>query len=215
MIKERKSVVSLGRCRVDRTVDIPISREGIRTTGTFISFQWRDNANVKEHFAIGLGDWKNVEIPTVRLHSECMTGDVFNSERCDCGDQLAEALRVISECGGFVLYLRQEGRGIGLYNKFAAYRLQDEGYDTYQANEKLGFTHDLRNFDVAADMLKALKANRIILHTNNDNKRRQLENEGIQIEGILNTGVYEKDHNRYYLHAKQEVGGHSLKLKSI
>jgi GTP cyclohydrolase II len=197
--------------KIETKVNIPI-RAGNKSagTGTFISFEGIKD----EHFAIGLGDYENVEIPTVRLHSECMTGDVFGSERCDCGEQLAEAISLISEKGGYVLYLRQEGRGIGLYNKFKAYRLQDEGFDTFEANEKLGFSHDLRDFSVAAEMLKSLGANKVMLHTNNKNKREQLKEHGIEVVDMLNTKVYKTDSNENYLKAKNEVAGHMIDLEA-
>ena len=200
------------KIEVRKMINIPIVREGKKFVGTFISFTF--DSNELEHFAIALGNWKNEPIPTVRIHSECMTGDVFGSERCDCGQQLTESIELISEAGGFVLYLRQEGRGIGLFNKFDAYGLQDKGYNTYEANKLLGFEYDLRSFTVAAEMLKALDREEIYLHSNNKDKKDQLTSNGIKVSRIINTKVYENPINKDYLLAKKDISGHSLKLNN-
>lgn len=192
--------------QISTCTQIVFNRDHREYIGTFISFK----DLTKEHFAIGLGDWKNVKTPIVRIHSECLTGDVFGSLRCDCGDQLTEALQLISEKGGFVLYLRQEGRGIGLYNKFKAYNLQDQGHDTYEANKILGFKEDMRSFDIAAYMLRALDINEIHLFTNNNRKKAALEKEGIKINSIISTNVYLNEHNEKYLKSKKEKGNHNL-----
>lgn len=185
-------------CFVRARVDIPLSHSGI--VGTFITFN--ELGDSKEHVAIGLGDWIKAACPLVRIHSECLTGDVFGSLKCDCGPQLHESIEAIHQVGGLLLYLRQEGRGIGLYNKLDAYRLQMSGQDTYEANRSLGFDDDLRQFAVAARMLKALGVSRIKLLTNNNEKVRQLQAAGITVEKRLATSQFLNDHNRAYLEAK-------------
>ncbi|MFE9722580.1 GTP cyclohydrolase II [Streptomyces sp. NPDC005794] len=151
--------------------------------------------------------------PLVRIHSECLTGDVFGSARCDCGPQLGEAVERFSTSGGVLLYLRQEGRGIGLYNKLDAYQVQDEaGLDTFAANRALSFSDDLRNYHSAAQMLRALGIHRIRLLTNNPDKVRQLEMRGIEIEEVVATRVFRTERNAQYLRVKAELGGHTIEL---
>ncbi|WP_249348565.1 GTP cyclohydrolase II [Pseudoalteromonas citrea] len=166
----------------------------------------------KEHIVIALGDWENVEVPLVRLHSECLTGDVFNSRKCDCGEQLEQSINEIYEHGGFVVYLRQEGRGIGLYNKIDAYRLQQQGIDTFTANTHLGFEDDQRSFKVAADMLTAIGVKKVILLSNNPDKKAQLEANGMSVEKMQNTGVFHNEHNYNYLLAKVKNSNHKINL---
>jgi GTP cyclohydrolase II len=146
----------------------------------------------------------------VRVHSECLTGDVFGSARCDCGPQLDEALRRISATGGAVLYLRQEGRGIGLYSKLDAYLLQDGGSDTFEANRLLGYDADERDYGVAAAMLRALGMPRIRLLTNNPDKVRQLRGCGIDVAAVVPTAVHRTAENASYLAAKADLAGHTL-----
>jgi GTP cyclohydrolase II len=145
----------------------------------------------------------------VRLHSECLTGDVLGSARCDCGPQLEEALGQLSDEGGFLVYLRQEGRGIGLYNKIDAYALQDEGLDTFEANEALGFGSDERRYEVAAQMLLALGVTQVRLLTNNPDKAAQLHAAGVVVEGCRPTGLHLSSANHRYLTAKA-FRGHRL-----
>jgi GTP cyclohydrolase II len=153
------------------------------------------------------------DVTLVRIHSECLTGDVFASARCDCGPQLDEALRrMAAEGGGVLLYLRQEGRGIGLYNKLDTYLLQDAGLDTFEANQRIGRGADERDYAVAADMLIALGITRIKLLTNNPDKVRQLAAHGIDVEESVRTGVHLTAENIGYLQAKAGVGGHLLQL---
>ncbi|KOO16693.1 GTP cyclohydrolase [Vibrio xuii] len=167
----------------------------------------------KEHVAVIFKQAdKSQEAPLVRMHSECLTGDVFHSSRCDCGEQLDETINRMGESGGIILYLRQEGRGIGLYNKIDAYKLQSEGMNTYEANNHLGFGDDLRDFTEAAQMLKALGAERIRLVTNNPKKVNDLKEYGIQIEEVVNTSAHVKDGNEGYLQAKVSHGKHNLDI---
>ncbi|MEV4546107.1 GTP cyclohydrolase II [Micromonospora echinaurantiaca] len=180
-------------------------------------------ADGREHLAFGLGDWPGARDrgaaggapPLVRPHSECLTGDVFGSQRCDCGPQLREAAERISDRGGFLLYLRQEGRGIGLYAKLDAYALQDAGLDTYEANEALGHRPDERDYTVAAQMLAALGVPRIALLSNNPDKAAQLRRHGVTVTGRVGTGVYLSPANAGYLATKASRGAHALDLPLV
>lgn len=165
-----------------------------------------------DHVALIRGDIEESDEPIpVRVHSECVTGDVFGSLRCDCGDQLHAAMERISQNDrGILLYMRQEGRGIGIANKVAAYALQDEGLDTVDANRHLGFDDDMRRYDVAAGMLKVLGVQRIQLHTNNPNKVEGLRQEGIVVVGRMPLVVPVREENRFYLATKQTRSGHWL-----
>ena len=164
----------------------------------------------KHHIAIAYGNWKEQETPLVRIHSECLTGDVFESEKCDCGDQLDEARARCRDENGIILYLRQEGRGIGLYNKLDAYVLQNEGADTYAANRLIHQPEDGRSFEVAAEMLKALDIAKVHLLTNNPKKAKQLNQFGVETAKIIPTKVYLKKHNVEYLKAKRDQYNHQL-----
>ncbi|CAH1531997.1 GTP cyclohydrolase-2 [Vibrio harveyi] len=167
----------------------------------------------KEHVAIIFKQADQTQdMPLVRMHSECLTGDVFHSSRCDCGEQLEETINRMGESGGIILYLRQEGRGIGLYNKIDAYRLQNQGMNTYEANNHLGFDDDLRDFTEAAQMLEALGVGKIRLVTNNPKKIRELSEYGIEITEVVNTSAHIKDGNENYLKAKVSHGKHHLKV---
>ncbi|SDH10801.1 GTP cyclohydrolase II [Vibrio xiamenensis] len=167
----------------------------------------------KEHVAVIFKHADStMDVPLVRMHSECLTGDVFHSSRCDCGEQLEETINRMGDLGGIILYLRQEGRGIGLYNKIDAYKLQSQGMDTYQANNHLGFGDDLREFTEAAQMLQALGVNKIRLVTNNPKKVRDLKDNGIEIVEVVNTAAHLKEGNESYLKAKISHGKHTLKL---
>jgi len=158
---------------------------------------------------------RNVGLPAsgtvnVRLHSECMTGDVFGSTRCDCGEQLAASMKYIQEHGGVLIYLRQEGRGIGLVNKLKAYNLQDEGMDTIAANHALGFQTDERIYSVAIEILKELGVNSINLLTNNPDKMDAFTNSGIQISERIPLVITPRPENISYLNTKKESLGHLL-----
>ena len=164
-----------------------------------------------EHVALVFGDIAGV--PLVRVHSECLTGDVFGSARCDCGPQLDEAIRRMTRSGGIIVYLRQEGRGIGLYNKLDAYRLQDElGLDTFAANRHLNFDEDPRDYSPAARVLQAMDVTEIRLLTNNPDKVGQLVASGIVVRQIVPTGVFLTATNHGYLRAKAELAGHTLRV---
>ncbi|HTZ43202.1 MAG TPA: GTP cyclohydrolase II [Jatrophihabitans sp.] len=156
----------------------------------------------REHLAIAFPG--TAEVPLVRVHSECLTGDVLGSARCDCGPQLHEAMTLFADGGGVILYLRQEGRGIGLYNKLDAYRLQDEGLDTFAANRALAFADDLRDYRPAAQMLRALGLDSVRLLTNNGDKVAQLTAAGIRVAAIQPTQDYANEFNGRYLTAKRD-----------
>jgi len=169
---------------------------------------FRDPASGEEHVALVIGAFGG-KPPLVRLHSECLTGDVFGSLKCDCGPQLKEALRILgTEGGGILLYLRQEGRGIGLANKLRAYALQDRGLDTVDANRRLGFADDERNYGMAAAMLRALGVDRVRVLTNNPNKIAGLEAEGIEVVERVAHHMPTNPHNADYLATKRKKSGH-------
>jgi len=167
-----------------------------------------------EHVVLQKGKLnKNTKTPIVRVHSECLTGEVFKSSRCDCGEQLEMALQKISECEyGLLIYLRQEGRGIGFTNKLKAYSLQDQGLDTVDANLHLGYAADPRNFSVASEILRDLNVSKIELMTNNPKKIQELEQAGIEIETIIPIQAEPKDENLEYLKTKKNRMGHLLNL---
>lgn len=174
--------------------------DGFVTTARVFTFHGLVDA--REHLAFGLGRLTDGRVPLVRPHSECLTGDVFGSQRCDCGPQLREAVERIADVGGYLLYLRQEGRGIGLYTKLDAYALQDTGLDTYEANLALGHREDERDYTAAAQMLSALGADRIALLSNNPDKTDQLSRLGVTVTECVPTGVYRSPANVGYLAAK-------------
>lgn len=166
----------------------------------------------QEHIAFRFAGPGDVRAPIVRLHSECLTGDVFGSQRCDCGPQLQEALTRLHVEGGVLLYLRQEGRGIGLYSKLDSYALQLAGLDTFAANRKLNFADDLRDYRSAAEMLRAMSIYRIRLLTNNPDKLKQLRAHGIDVVERISTSVFVNKHNSAYLAAKVHYAKHFLHL---
>lgn len=181
--------------------------------GKFHMYVFQDELS-KEHLAFVLGDpssAKNKEPALVRIHSECLTGDVFGSLRCDCGPQLKAAMKQINKAGcGILLYLRQEGRGIGLINKLKAYQLQDLGYDTVEANKELGFGADERNFEIAAIMLKELGVNKVRLLTNNPQKMKELVDLGIEVTRRMPIEMKPNKVNKGYLLTKKKRLGHLL-----
>lgn len=181
--------------------------------GQFHIVAFENNRDGKEHIAITKGDVIGASNVPVRLHSECLTGDVMGSLRCDCRDQLEAALKKISQLQrGVVLYLRQEGRGIGLINKIRAYSLQDQGLDTVEANLALGFRDDERDYAIAAHMLMALKIESVQLMTNNPKKIDQLTRYGVKVNGRIPHVMEPNKHNRFYLETKAAKSGHMIDL---
>lgn len=177
--------------------------------GEFEIHALEDPETQKEHVALTMGDLSGDEPVLVRIHSECLTGDALFSMRCDCGPQLEAALKKISEAGrGVLLYLRQEGRGIGLVNKIKAYALQDQGLDTVEANESLGFAADARDFGLAGDTLRALKVSKIALMTNNPRKVAAIEAAGIDVVKRVPMKYGKNPHNEKYLSTKHGKLGH-------
>jgi GTP cyclohydrolase II len=195
--------------------------DGYATTARVFTFDGLVDG--REHLAFGLGDRAcaispdaftpdapKSPPPLVRPHSECLTGDVFGSQRCDCGPQMHEAVKCIADAGGFLLYLRQEGRGIGLYAKLDAYALQDAGLDTYEANLALGHAEDEREYTAAAQMLQALGLARVALLSNNPDKAVQLGRLGVTVTERVPTGVHLSAANARYLATKARRGAHTL-----
>jgi 3,4-dihydroxy 2-butanone 4-phosphate synthase/GTP cyclohydrolase II len=197
---ERDSIIEKG----DR-VNLPTER------GDFEFIPFRQTSNGIEHAALVKGKWTKDEPVLVRLHSSCFTGDIFGSMRCDCGPQLQKAMSMVEAEGkGVVIYLSQEGRGIGLLNKIKAYRLQDEGMDTVQANIKLGFGEDERDYGVGASIMRELGLGKIRLISNNPVKRAGLEGYGIKIVETIPLVIESNPHNQFYLETKANKMGHDL-----
>jgi len=199
---------------IRRRIPMPLRfADGYSTTAAVISFAGLTDA--RQHVALELGRPAASGLPLIRLHSECLTGDVFGSQRCDCSPQLREAVERISRLGGYVLYLRQEGRGIGLYDKLDAYALQDQGLDTYDANLALGHRADERDYTSAAQMLHALGARRVALLSNNPDKAAQLARLGITIARQVPTAEQVTSTNAAYLTTKARRGGHDLHWRRL
>ena len=179
--------------------------------GTFRLDAFEEPENDKVHLALSLGEWVAEDSILLRVHSECLTGDALGSQRCDCGSQLEVAMRKIGEAGrGLILYLRQEGRGIGLLNKIRAYALQDQGADTVEANERLGFGADMRDYSICRPMLEHLRVRRVQLMTNNPRKVEALQELGFEIVQRIphHTGL--TPHNQGYLQTKAGKLGHQF-----
>jgi 3,4-dihydroxy 2-butanone 4-phosphate synthase/GTP cyclohydrolase II len=197
---ERDSIIERGE-----RVKLPTER------GDFEFIPFRQTSNGLEHSALVKGTWTRDEPVMVRLHSSCFTGDIFGSMRCDCGSQLHKAMDMVESAGkGVVIYLNQEGRGIGLLNKIKAYRLQDEGMDTVQANIKLGFGEDERDYGVGASIMRELGLGKVRLISNNPVKRAGLEGYGIQIVETIPLIIESNPHNKFYLETKANKMGHDL-----
>jgi GTP cyclohydrolase II len=177
--------------------------------GKFQVLAVKEKGKAKEHLVVCAGKVRGKDFVPVRLHSECLTGDVMGSLRCDCRDQLEKSLRILHRRGiGILVYLRQEGRGIGLMNKIQAYSLQEKGYDTVEANQKLGFEDDLRDYDLAVRILKSIKVKSVALITNNPEKIRGLSNGGIRIAKRIPLVISPNRFNERYLRTKIDKLGH-------
>ena len=179
--------------------------------GHFHLIPFRQKSNMLEHVALIKGTWREDEPVLVRVHSSCVTGDIFGSERCDCGEQLHKAMQMIEAEGrGVVLYLNQEGRGIGLMAKIAAYKLQEQGYDTVDANVHLGYDPDERDYGVGAQILNLLGVKKMRLITNNPVKRVGLEAYGLEIVENVPIEITPNPYNERYRRTKKERMGHTL-----
>ena len=213
------SVQDVLRYRVRNEVAVRISAESVLSTdfGEFRVFAFQDDVSGKEHLALIYGDTSSVSVPPlVRVHSECLTGDLFGSRRCDCGPQLEGALKLmVREGAGALLYLRQEGRGIGLANKVKAYALQELGRDTVEANLELGFAADERDFFVAARMLQLLNIASVRLITNNPEKLTTLQNAGITVSERVSMEIGTDPHCEFYLLTKKNKLGHLFGMGKI
>ena len=199
------------RKRHDKLVSIAAETKLPTKYGNFRIIIFKNEVDHKEHLMIVKGDVRGKSDVLMRIHSECLTGDVFGSHRCDCGEQLENALRSIEEQGeGIVIYMRQEGRGIGLTNKIKAYTLQDEGYDTVEANVKLGFPPDMREYSLAAQMLRELDVKSVKLLTNNPEKKEDLERWGITVTKRVPIVIKANSINAKYLNTKKEKMRHML-----
>ena len=199
---QKESIIEVGE-----EVDMPTEY------GHFRLIPFRQNSNGLEHMALIKGEWKEDEPVLVRVHSSCMTGDILGSMRCDCGEQLHKAMQAIEKEGkGVVIYMQQEGRGIGLMNKIAAYKLQEEGLDTVDANLHLGFKADERDYGCGAQMLRHLGVHKMRLLTNNPVKRVGLEAYGLEITENVPIEVVPNEYNERYLKTKRDRMGHTLHL---
>jgi GTP cyclohydrolase II len=208
---EGETEIGSSEVRIRSRVEVPVrlDTDAPPVISHMVSFSGLSDG--REHLAVTCGTIG--EAPIVRLHSECLTGDVFGSHRCDCGPQLDEAMQVIGALGGIVLYLRHEGRGIGLYNKLDAYHLQSTlSLDTFAANREMSFPDDLRDYRVAGEMLRALGVRKIRLLSNNPDKFAQLKALGITIEETIPTGVFVNERNLNYLQTKAEKAGHRISI---
>ncbi len=196
---------------VRRAVEARIPTEH---AGEFQAIVYKNDVDDFEHMALIKGDIENAEKVLVRVHSECLTGDVFGSARCDCGLQLKVAMKAIDDFGcGVVLYMRQEGRGIGLVNKLKAYNLQDKGYDTVEANEELGFKADLRDYGIGAQILRDLGVTKMALLTNNPKKIIGLEGYGIQVVDRVAIEIPAGQESEGYLRCKKDRMGHLIAIE--
>ncbi|HAA10432.1 MAG TPA: bifunctional 3,4-dihydroxy-2-butanone-4-phosphate synthase/GTP cyclohydrolase II [Cytophagales bacterium] len=199
------------RMRNDRLIERQIDIKMPTEWGDFQMFAYKQVTTGETHLALVKGEWKEGDPVMVRVHSSCVTGDIFGSCRCDCGGQLHAAMKMVDEVGqGVVLYMNQEGRGIGLLNKLKAYRLQEQGYDTVEANEKLGFKMDQRDYGVGAQILRDLGITKLRLITNNPKKRVGLMGYGLEIIENIPIEITPNRHNIKYLQTKRDKMGHAI-----
>jgi 3,4-dihydroxy 2-butanone 4-phosphate synthase/GTP cyclohydrolase II len=204
LIKYRLTNESL----VEKVIDVKMPTED----GNFDMHLFEETNTGKEHLAIVKGTWEKDEPVLIRVHSSCMTGDIFGSCRCDCGPQLKKAMQLIEEEGkGAIIYMNQEGRGIGLANKLKAYKLQEEGYDTLEANLKLGFKGDERDYGIGAQILRQLGVSKMRLMSNNPTKRTGLVGYGLEVTENVALEIESNEHNELYLKTKRDKMGHTLK----
>jgi 3,4-dihydroxy 2-butanone 4-phosphate synthase/GTP cyclohydrolase II len=207
------SIKDLVKYRMDneRLIEREVAVDMPTKYGDFQLIAYKQTTTGEVHLALKKGDWEKDEPILVRVHSSCETGDVLGSLRCDCGDQLHEAMQKVEDEGkGLVLYMRQEGRGIGLLNKLKAYKLQEEGYDTVEANVKLGFQMDERDYGVGAQILNDLGVSKIRLMTNNPKKRIGLIGYGLEIVDNVGLEIEPNCHNQKYLTTKRDKMGHEI-----
>jgi 3,4-dihydroxy 2-butanone 4-phosphate synthase/GTP cyclohydrolase II len=200
------------RLQHDRVVERIVEVKMPTKYGDFKLVAYKQLSSNEEHFALVKGEWKNDEPVLVRVHSSCITGDILGSLRCDCGDQLHNAMHMVEQAGkGVILYMMQEGRGIGFMNKLRAYKLQEEGMDTVDANLALGFKADQRDFGIGAQILRDLNITKIKLITNNPKKRAALKGYGLEIVENVAIQIIPNIHNEKYLNTKRDKMGHELK----
>ncbi|EFA98059.1 bifunctional 3,4-dihydroxy-2-butanone-4-phosphate synthase/GTP cyclohydrolase II [Hoylesella timonensis] len=202
------------RLKKESIIEVGVEVDMPTQYGSFHLIPFRQQSNGLEHMALVKGTWSPDEPILVRVHSSCATGDIFGSQRCDCGEQLHKSMQLIEKEGkGVVIYMQQEGRGIGLMNKIAAYKLQEEGYDTVDANIHLGFKPDERDYGCGAQMLRHLGVRKMRLLTNNPVKRVGLEAYGLEITEIVPIETTPNKYNEHYLKTKQDRMGHKLHIK--
>ena len=202
------------RLKTETTIEVGVEVDLPTVYGHFRLIPFRQTSNGLEHMAVIKGQWTEEEPVLVRVHSSCATGDILGSLRCDCGEQLQKAMEMIEKEGkGAVIYMQQEGRGIGLMNKMAAYKLQEQGYDTVDANVHLGFKPDERDYGCGAQMLRHLGIHKMRLMTNNPTKRVGLEAYGLEIVENVPIEVKPNEYDKKYLQTKRDRMGHTLRLK--
>jgi 3,4-dihydroxy 2-butanone 4-phosphate synthase/GTP cyclohydrolase II len=195
---------------IDRVVDVKMPTQ----YGNFQLIAFKEKNTDQEHLALIKGSWDENEPVFVRVHSSCITGDIFGSCRCDCGPQLHKAMEMIEAEGkGAIIYMNQEGRGIGMMNKLKAYKLQEEGYDTLEANIKLGFKGDERDYGIGAQIIRSLGIKKMRLMSNNPTKRTGLVGYGLEIIENVPLEIESNEHNELYLQTKRDKMGHTLKMK--
>ncbi|WP_321995643.1 bifunctional 3,4-dihydroxy-2-butanone-4-phosphate synthase/GTP cyclohydrolase II [Draconibacterium orientale] len=207
-IKDLISFLFQSESLIERGEEVPLPTD----YGDFRIVPFRQKSNGAEHVALIKGEWDSNEPILVRVHSSCMTGDIFGSMRCECGDQLHSSMEMIEKAGkGVIVYMMQEGRGIGLLNKIAAYKLQDQGLDTVDANIHLGFKADERDYGVGAQILSNLGVSKMRLLTNNPIKRVGLEGYGLEVTDIVPIEIAPNEHNQRYMKTKRDRMGHHLR----